>query len=192
MLHLLERREKKTILRAEGFQAPSWASIAAGARPAQNSDDELMDGLGDPVRGWQRDASEARDAVERDDLLSDLDPPSRALMLSQAGPMAARALTAIPTTPEFTIPQQHFRVLLLRRLRLPLPFTAVRCRCGTVLDALGDHITACSRAGVLRSRAIPLEVAMARVCREARARVATNVFLRDRNLDIPVTDARQG
>ena len=59
------------------------------------------------------------------------------------------------------------------------------------LDPFGDHITACSRAGVLRSRAIPLEVAMARVCREAGARVATNVFLRDMNLDAAITDARQ-
>ena len=32
---------------------------------------------------------------------------------------------------------------------------------------------------------------MARVCREAGARVATNFFLRDMNLDTPVTDARQ-
>ena len=60
------------ILRAEGFEAPSWASIAAGARPAQITDEELVDGFGDPVRGWQRDASVARDAVERDDLFSDL------------------------------------------------------------------------------------------------------------------------
>ena len=92
------------VLSAEGFDAPSWASIAAVARPAQNTEVEQIDGFGDPVRGWQRDASVARDAVERDDLLTDLDSPSRALMLSQAGPMAARALTAIPTAPEITIP----------------------------------------------------------------------------------------
>ena len=34
---------------------------------------------------------------------------------------------------------------LLRRLRLPLPFTAARCRCHQLHDPLGDHIAACPR-----------------------------------------------
>ena len=32
-----------------------------------------------------------------------------------------------------------FRVLRLRRLRLPLPLCARQCRCGRLLDALGHH-----------------------------------------------------
>ena len=66
-----------------------------------------------------------------------------------------------------------------------------RCRCGRNLDALGDHRAACANAGVLRPRGIPLERAAARICREAGARVATNVMLSQMSLDVPVADARQ-
>ena len=77
-------------------------------------------------------------------LFSELDPASRALLLSQTGPGVA----------------------------LPL----ARCR---------------PSAGVLVRRAGPLERAVARVCREAGARVATNVFLRDLNLGMPLSDGRR-
>ena len=73
-------------------------------------------------------------------------------------------------------------MLLLRRLRLPLPLTAAYCRCRRRQDALGDHLAACPRSGVLRARGAPLERAAARVCREAGASVATNVLVRDLNV----------
>ena len=44
---------------------------------------------------------------------------------------------------------------------------------------------------VLARRAGPLEHAAARICREAGARVATNVSLRDLNLDLPAADGRR-
>ena len=112
-------------------------------------------------------------------------------MLSQAGPGGARALTALPTAPEFRLPSSCFRVVLLRRLRLPVPIGPRRCRCGGALDALGDHRTACPTAGVLGARGAALERAAARVCREAGARVATNVLLRDMNVDVPLADGRR-
>ena len=43
---------------------------------------------------------------------------------------------------------QPFRILLLRRLRLPLPFTARSCVCGRLLDNLGHHRSACSVSAV--------------------------------------------
>ena len=76
-------------------------------------------------------------------------------------------------------------------LRLPLPLAPRRCRCGGRLDALGDHRSACAQVGVLAHRAGPLERAAARICREAGARVATYVALRDMNLDAPATDGRR-
>ena len=45
----------------------------------------------------------------------------RCLLLSQAEPRAARAFTVFPTSPELTVTSPVFRVLMLRRLRLPLP-----------------------------------------------------------------------
>ena len=85
----------------------------------------------------------------------------------------------------------HFRALLLRRLRLPLPFVPARCRCGREQDALGDHRSACPRSGVLRARGGPLERAAARICREAGAVVAMHTLVRDLNVgSVPGDDRR--
>ena len=97
----------------------------------------------------------------------------------------------IATNHDSILPSSCFRVVLLRRLRLPVPIGPRRCRCGGALDALGDHRTACPTAGVLGARGAALERAAARVCREAGARVATNVFLRDMNVDVPLADGRR-
>ena len=93
-----------------------------------------------------------------------------------------KKFTARPTSPELSLAPSHFRVLLLRRLRLPLPLTAAYCRCRCRQDALGDHLAACSRYGVLCARDAPLQRAAARVCREAGATVTTNVLVRDLNV----------
>ena len=102
--------------------------------------------------------------------------------------MAGHALSAIPTDDLFRFPAQFFRVLLLRRLWLPLPLSSRTCRCGRLLDVFGHHRAACPRAGVLGSRGFSLETA---VCQEAGARVSVNVFLRDLDLPVPCTDARR-
>ena len=99
-------------------------------------------GHGDPelfMRVWQRLACEAVAVDEQAGLMNQLDPAAQALLHSQAGPLAGRVLTVIPTCPELHLTSETFRVVLLRRLRLPLPVTARRCRCGATLDVLGDH-----------------------------------------------------
>ena len=45
--------------------------------------------------------------------------------------------------PELSLAPSHFRVLLLWRLRLPLPLTAAYCRRRRRQDAFGDHLAAC-------------------------------------------------
>jgi len=105
---------------------------------------------------------------------------------SQTGHFASRAFTTIPSGPEFAYPSDLFRILLLRRLRLPLPLSARYCTCRRTLDSFGDHRAACATSGALRSRAGPLERAAARVCREAGARVTTNVLVSD--LDLTTTN----
>ena len=146
-----------------------------------------------PFKGWQRLAARACDArvPMRRTLLTSCTPASRALLLSQAGPFAARALNVLPTRDEISIPSAQFRVLLLRGLRLPLPLAPRRCRCHGELDPLGDHCSACATSGVLATRALPLEHAVVRVCHEAGARVARHVRLADMNLDVPVSDERR-
>ena len=101
------------------------------------------------------------------------------------------ALSSTPSCPALRIDSHLFRVLLLRRLRLPLPPVSRTCRCGRLLDPFGHHCAACSRAGVLGRRGFALESVGARICREAGALVSTNVFVRDLDLLAPnVHDAR--
>ena len=56
------------------------------------------------------------------------------------------------------------------------PFTRLDCR--------GHHRSACSRAGILGHRGHPMESVMARICREAGARVRTNIMVRDLDLGV--------
>ena len=176
-------------LRSEGFSAPTWARLleeeaaapvprttrsAPGARP-----------------GWQRAASKALDKRALEMLFNDIDPTSRALLLSQAGDAASCAFTALPTSADTRVPDAEYRVMLLRRLRLPLPLAPKRCPCGGRLDEYGDHRSACAQVGALARRAGPLERAAARICKEAGARVASHVALRDLNLDVPAGDGRR-
>ena len=96
--------------------------------------------------------------------------------------MASAAFIAIPSMKETRIDPQPFRLLFLRRLRLPLPLQARSCRCGRPLDVLGHHRAACANAGVLGPRGWVLENVAVRVCREAGGRVRTNLAVRDTDL----------
>jgi hypothetical protein len=188
---LQEVRVARAALLREGFAAcPSAQGLLAGARPPQPESTEP----GEWSHGWQFWAAQARDTFAREQLMASQggDPTFRALLRSQSGRGAGRVFTVLPTSLATTLSSAELRVLLLRRLRLPLPLVARRCRCGRALDETGDHRAACSTCGIIRRRALPLEKALARVCREAGARVAENMFLRDMNLQgISSRDSRQ-
>ena len=109
----------------------------------------------------------------------------RAMLRSQSGPLAGVPLSTTPSNFLSRIDSHLFRVLLLRRLRLPLPLSARQCRCGRPLDAFGHHRAACARAGVLGRRGFAVESAFARICREAGGRVVANAMLRDFDLVAP-------
>ena len=110
----------------------------------------------------------------------------RAILRSQGGSGAGLALTVSPTTLMTKIPPHLFRTILLRRLRLPLPFSRYMCRCGRSIDSFGHHCASCTRTGALGRRGFALENAAVRVCREAGVRVTTNVLVRDLDLPLPV------
>ena len=103
-------------------------------------------------------------------------------MRSQRGPLASAALTGLPTFRATRIDPQAFRLLLCRRLHLPLLLSHRTCRCGRLFGQFAHHRAACSEAGVLGRRGFPLECAAAQVCREGGARVTTNMFVRDMDL----------
>ena len=174
-------------LTAQGCLVPAWDA----SEPPRPAPEDVEAQPGTRLRGWQRHAARACDRHAFEMHFATLSPASRALLLSQAGPHAACCLTVRPTHEAVTIPSAEFWVLLLRRLRLPLPLAPRVCACRGPLDPLGDHRAACANSGALASRALPLERAGARVCQEAGARVARNMRLADMNLPIPVADARR-
>ena len=171
-------------IEAAGLHLPSWGSLALGARPRRTSEDEERPEPGSFAHGWQFHAARALDEACREGLLPELSRSDQAHLRSQSGPGAAATFTAVPTQKELRISPEEFRVLLLRRLRLALPLAARSCRCRLFLDPLGDHRAACSTAGVLVRRAVPMESAAARICREAGARVRTHVCVCDLNVGV--------
>ena len=157
-----------------------WEALATGSTqsPPQPSRDSPTH-----HRGWQHGAVHAYHTSFEASLQPRLDPASQALLASQQGPHASRSFTTIPYNTDTQYPTHLFRILMLRRLRLPIPLTARHCRCRRTLDTYGDHRAACAQSGILRNRSTPLERAAARMCREAGARVTTNTLLTDLNLD---------
>jgi hypothetical protein len=135
-------------LQDHGWEPSAWQQLV-GERPPP-SQATAIDGLTQPR--WQQHATFSFTTAARAQVYSTLD--SQAMLDPQTGPHASRAFatipyTTIPYTTEVTCPDHIFRILMLRRLRLPLPLTERACRCRRTLDPLGDHRAACSRAGVL-------------------------------------------
>ena len=137
-----------------------------------------MDGNMELLRNW-RIASSAVHCEPRFLLAS------RALFRSQGGSMAGLPFSCVPTARHSRFDPQLFRVLLLRRLWLPIPPSDRNCRCGLPLDLRGHHRAGCATAGVLGRRGFALESAAAHVCREAGARVSLNVRVQDMDLARP-------
>ena len=148
-----------------GFEAPSWESVTAGRRPAVLDVEDRQIGM--PL-GWQQAAT---DAVH-----------THVVETSQGGPLSGVPFQCFLSNVVSLFDSSRFRMLLLRRLWLPLPPSSRSCRCGRPLDVLGHHRAACAEVGVLGRRGYALESAAARICREAGARVGTNIMVRDMDL----------
>ena len=59
-----------------------------------------------------------------------LNNTDRAMSRSQRGPLAATPFVSVPSNRFSKFDPQSFRVLLRRRLRLPIPLSSRSCRCG--------------------------------------------------------------
>ena len=116
-------------------ERPHWAACADGAQvPA--ADGEL--GLGGP--GWQRRAVLALHTSFRErELLPAMAPDAQALFRSQSGQHVGMWLAAIPADAAATLAPDLMHIALRRRLRLPLPLTALHCG--------GDGAPGCARGG---------------------------------------------
>ena len=200
------------LLDEEGWtQRPSWAALLAGARPQaqqrenQNREEEQeaegeasWGGSAEPgewKHGWQFSACSFRESRYREHvLLPALPPSSQAMLRSNAGPGAGYWLTALPTSTATQLQPSLFQVALRRRLRMRLLLGLRRCpgrTCGSYCDAVGDHLSACSRSGLLQSRALPLERVWRKVFCEAGARVVPQHMLRDLDTSVQAEDGRR-
>ena len=109
----------RELMGVEGFEPPSWSALALGARPPPPQEDFELDAL---RGGWQHEVSARVERQFRErNVLPVLTDGERALLRSQSGSGAGAALSTVPCDPLRRIEPQLFRVLLLRRLRLPLP-----------------------------------------------------------------------
>ena len=187
---LAELKQATDRLDKEGFWwRPSWSALRDGKRPPEITAKDP----GEWPHGWQYWASSISDSHFRKcSLLSGRAAAHRAHLRSHSGWNAGTAIAFAPTAPEYTIQPHLFRVLLLERLQLPLTITEVACEgCQAPLDAHGRRRAACPRSGRLKKRATPIERVLARICREAGARVTFNAFLRDMNVGVPARDGRR-
>ena len=128
-----------------GFEAPPWDVLSADSLQETEADGEPSQ----PKRGWQQKATRPVDEGFAAQFTSELGEVDQALTRSQHGPLASAPYTALPTSRHARIDSQSFRLLLCRRLRLPIPLCSRTCRCGCPLDILGHHRAACAEAGVL-------------------------------------------
>ena len=100
-----------------GAQLPTWEALAGGVRPATSLEEEKEPSQ---ARGWQKHASVSVQSHHREHV-PQLNPAERAMVRSQSGPLSSVPFTAMPTNRVTRFEAEQFRVLLLRRLRLPLP-----------------------------------------------------------------------
>ena len=110
---LQELLQPETLLQSDGMHCvASWRDLllqagrsrgGAGGTDPPNSHDE-SEGW---VRGSQRRAMQARGRAELDSSWHNLNRTSRALLLSQSGPLAGKVLTVIPAVPETALNSSH-------------------------------------------------------------------------------------
>ena len=131
-----------------GFVPPEWHAVAEARLRFLANVEHHGNEPGVPARGWQFEASAS---VENSFFLHSIVPRSFpaqcALLRSQGGPFSGLPFIVFPTSMHQRFDSVLFRVLLFRRLRLPLPLSSRTCRCGRPLDVLGHHRAACSTSG---------------------------------------------
>ena len=134
-VHLAGAVASRSVLASVGFECPSLQDLLEGLRPRQPTIDEWDPGT--LAHSWQFFAGLTVESQFRDvALCPHVSPTQRALLRSQSGPMSGLPFSTVPSSFSSRFPSQLFRVLLLRRLWLPLPLSSRTCRCGHALSRL--------------------------------------------------------
>ena len=139
-------RHCREVLAEANFHPPGWRDLAVVV-PDRVEDVEPNQ----PKFGWQQCASRSLETKHLNERVwPGMLDAERALLRSQRGPLASAAVTALPTSRATRMDGQPFRILLLRRLRLPLPLSSRTCRCGRHLDPLGHPRTTRGKNNIVR------------------------------------------
>ena len=168
-------------LRAIGVKTPSWDALSAGlrleeGRRARHSDRDPTE----PRYGWQKVASEVVQRRHREDVVWPLwSAPERASVRSQSGPLASILFMSFPVYRVTRIDSEHFRILLFCDVLGCFCF----CQCAPVCVAV--VLTCLATTGQrgteqgFSAGEVSHESAVEQICREAGARVSTNVMVSD-------------
>ena len=132
----------------------------------------------EPHHGWHEVASIRVYTYHREEVVWPLLAPSEQSSIRSKRPVP---YTTFAFDRIIRFDSHSSRVLLLRRLRLPLPLSNRFCSCCRSLDVFGHHRAACGKVGVFSRRGYAVESAVAQICRGGGAKVSTNVMVR--NLD---------
>ena len=124
-------RDWEEHLRAAGFEPRPWEDIAEGARPGDSAEDEPQL----QKKSWQKEAASQVEQQYLDSTVCSLSESERALWRSHQGPLASTVFVAISTNRVARFDLQPFRLLMSRRLRLPMPLSSRCCQCGRLLDS---------------------------------------------------------
>ena len=175
-----------THLANQGFRAPAWdAAFADAAFPLDRA---VEDGAGvDYLRGGL--AEPVMSACSRRILLT-----FRQRLVPCCSPKPDIPAVCLLSSPPPTMslsPAHSFGFCCFVGYVFPWRSAPAHAAAAEASTLLGVHRAACATSGVLPTRALPLEHALARVCRKAGARVARNVRVADMNIDVPVSDARR-
>ena len=116
--HLQVTATARSRLEDMGFRTPEWGALARGLRPEGFPVEEEV---GPRHVGWQRVATVDANNFFKVTVWPRLNVAARAFLRSQGGPLAGLPFVCCPTSFHTRLEAQVFRVLLLRRLWLPLP-----------------------------------------------------------------------
>ena len=157
----------------EGFVSrPEWTALRDGSRHPQADTSEP----GEWQHGWQYHASSSSERnFQKSVVIAQSSAGDQAHLMWPCGTSASAVLLGCPTKCEFPTRPETFRLLTLERLRLPIHVAGAQCAYGAPLDQLGRHRGAWPRSELLKSRAMPPERTLARVCRETGAIVRSTV-----------------
>ena len=112
-------RAATTLDGVDGFEVPSWSAVTAGQRPPIMEVEDREPGV--PQQGWQHAAAiRIKSSFRTEILMPRMSPVEQALLRSQSGPCAGVAFSVCPSSPLTRVDSALFRVLLQRRLHLPL------------------------------------------------------------------------